>query len=91
MKNPNNQVVFKSLDKLTAKEFRNFQENINDIFNGSVEEITSLPTLLAQALRYLIPDGAETPNNKQTLIQTIKSWQKILHKTLGALSQAQQG
>jgi hypothetical protein len=102
--NPENPSVFKALDEQKGRIFRNFKATTYDMFLSPLKEVTSLPTLLAKTLTSLMPgDNSpsmnaitpnttnETQNNKQELIQTIKSWQKILHKTLGALSQAQQG
>ncbi|MFM7457633.1 MAG: hypothetical protein ACKO3R_03100 [bacterium] len=84
---PNNQKVFNNLDKKAADDFKNFKASTYDVFDSP---LTSLPTLLAQALRYSIPDGTDTQNNKETLIKTIKSWQKILQNTLAALNKPQQ-
>jgi hypothetical protein len=102
--NPENPSVFKALDEQKGRIFRNFKATTYDMFLSPLKEITSLPTLLAKTLISLMPSDNspsmnaitpnttnETQNNKQELMQTIKSWQKILHKTLGALSQPQQG
>ncbi|NBV99380.1 MAG: hypothetical protein EBR67_07720 [Proteobacteria bacterium] len=90
--NPDNQDVFPILGKDNTVLFNNFKTSTYDVFNNPLEKITSLAILLAQTLTSLMPgdnlmqDANKTQNNKQKLIDTIKSWQAILAKTLKALS-----
>jgi hypothetical protein len=78
--------MFPILGKDNTVLFKNFKASSYDLFNSPLEEITSLPTLLAKTLTSLMPDTNKTQNNKQKLINTIESWQQILAKTLKALS-----
>jgi hypothetical protein len=87
---PDNQTVLEALNPKTVGIFRNFKASSYDLFNSPLEEITSLPTLLAKTLTSLMPDTNKTQNNKQKLINTIESWQQILAKTLGILNKSKQ-
>ena len=70
---PDNQAVLEALNPKTVGIFRNFKASTYDVFNSPLEEITSLPTLLAKTLTSLMPDTNKTQNNKQKLINTIES------------------